>query len=62
MVLVVNFEEKKKNHATRFFPLRIKTEQTIFSPHMPNILGIAAAVLCGGYLVEGSICSHISQI
>lgn len=29
---------------------------------MPNILGIAAAVLCRGYLEDGSICSHIFQI
>lgn len=62
MVLVVNSEGKKKIMQLNFFLLRIKTEQTIFSPHMPNILGIAAAVLCGGYLVEGSICSHIFQI
>lgn len=60
MVLIVNSEEKK-NHATRFFFLRVKTEQTIFSPHMQNILGIAATVLYGGYLVECSICSHIFQ-
>lgn len=60
MVLVINSEGGKIMQLD-FFPLRIKTEQTIFSPHIQSILGIAAAVLCGEHLIECSICSHTFQ-